>query len=64
MNAMRRSLRGRQSELNHTDMATDEDRLYGIDTWYRLFKVSTWEETRMITKEHTSLNSTPEVIFI
>ena len=51
-------------ELNHTDMATDEDRLHGIDTWARLFKASTWEEIKMITKENPSLNSTAEAIFM
>ncbi len=28
-------------ELNHTDMATNEDKFYGIDTWAKLFKATT-----------------------
>ncbi len=30
-------------QLNSTDIATDEDKLYGIDAWARLFKAKTWE---------------------
>ena len=51
-------------ELNHTDLATDEDRLYGIDTWAKLFKATTWEEIKMITKDNPSMNSTAESIFL
>ena len=35
-------------ELNHIDMATDEDRKYSIDRWARLFKSTTWEEVKML----------------
>ncbi len=51
-------------ELNHTNLATAEDKLYGIDTWARLFKATTWEEIKMITKEHPSMNSTAESIYL
>ena len=37
-------------ELNHIDMATDEDKEYGIDKWATLFKATTWEEIRMLAK--------------
>lgn len=36
-------------QLNNTDIATNEDKLYGIDTWARLFKAKTWVEIQMIT---------------
>ena len=51
-------------ELNHTDMATDEDKAYGIDTWAKLFKAKTWEEIKMITQSNPSLNSAAEAIFM
>ena len=51
-------------ELNHTDMATSEDRLYGIDIWAKLFKANTWEEIKMITKDNPSMSSTAEAIFM
>jgi predicted transposase/invertase (TIGR01784 family) len=51
-------------QLNSTDIATYEDKLYGIDTWARLFKAKTWEEIKMITKENPSLTSTAEAIYM
>ena len=51
-------------ELNHIDMATAEDMSNHIDTWARLFKATTWEEIKMITKDNPSLNSTAESIFL
>ena len=50
-------------ELNHTEIATNEDKLYGIDKWAKLFKATTWEEIKMITKENPSLNSAAESIY-
>ena len=51
-------------ELNHTDIATEEDKLYGVDIWAKLFRATTWEEIIMITKDNPSLNSTAESIYI
>ena len=51
-------------ELRQTDLATDEDRSYGIDTWAKFFKATTWEEIKMITKENPSMNSTAESIYL
>ena len=34
--------------LRQTENATEEDRLYNIDTWAKLFKSKTWEELKMI----------------
>ena len=36
-------------DLNHIDLATEEDRLYKIDQWARLFKATTWEELKMLS---------------
>ena len=51
-------------ELNHTNLATTEDKQYGIDTWARLFKATTWEEIKMITRENPSMNSAAESIYM
>ncbi|WP_027205799.1 Rpn family recombination-promoting nuclease/putative transposase [Butyrivibrio fibrisolvens] len=51
-------------DLNHTELATDEDRASGIDTWAKLFKATTWEEIKMITKDNPSMNSTAESIYL
>jgi len=51
-------------ELKHTNMATKEDKRYGVDTWAKLFKATTWEEIKMITQNNPSLNSTAEAIFM
>ena len=51
-------------ELNHTNLATEEDKIYGIDKWAKLFKATTWEEIKMITKDNPSLNSTAEAIYV
>ncbi|WP_207638137.1 hypothetical protein, partial [Butyrivibrio fibrisolvens] len=50
-------------ELNHTEMATEEDKKHKIDTWAKLFKATTWEEIKMITSTNPSMNSTAEEIF-
>ena len=35
-----------------------------IDTWAKIFKTSTWEEIKMITKDKPSLDSTAESIYL
>ncbi|MBP3279899.1 MAG: hypothetical protein J6M44_13165, partial [Butyrivibrio sp.] len=35
-----------------------------VDTWAKLFKATTWEEVKMITKDNPSMNSTAESIFM
>jgi hypothetical protein len=51
-------------ELNHTEIATDDDKQYGIDKWAKLFKATTWEEIKMITKDNPSMNSAAEAIYV
>ena len=51
-------------ELNHTDMARPDDKKQKVDTWAKLFKATTWEEIKMITKDNPSMNSTAETIFL
>ena len=51
-------------ELNHTSIATAEDKRLGIDIWAKLFKATSWEEIKMITQNNPSMNSTAESIFL
>ena len=39
-------------DLTHIELATDDDKAYGIDLWARLFKSTTWEEIKMIAKNN------------
>ena len=38
-------------DLSKVELATEEDRLYGIDYWTRLFKAKTWEEIKMLAEK-------------
>ena len=51
-------------DLTHIDLATDEDKAYGIDCWARLFKSTTWEELKMIAKNNPVLTDASETLFI
>ena len=50
-------------ELKHTDLATDEDKKYGIDTWARLFKSTTWEEVKSLTENNAFIQSAARSMF-
>ena len=52
------------SELNHINLANEEDKQYDIDIWARFFKATTWEEIKMITKDNPSMNSTAESVYL
>ncbi len=41
--------------LKQLELATEEDMLYGIDLWAKLFKATTWEELKMLA------NSDPDM---
>ena len=38
--------------LRHIELATDEDKRYGIDTWAKVFKATTWEELKMLASKN------------
>lgn len=42
-------------DLTQINLATDEDRIYGIDRWAALFKAATWEEIRMIVQKDDTI---------
>lgn len=39
-------------DLNHIEMATEEDRQWEIDYWAALFKATTWEEVKMLAEQN------------
>ncbi len=49
--------------LNRTDLATEEDKVYNIDYWARLFKSTTWEEIRMLAEKNSSIHEAAETMF-
>ena len=51
-------------ELNHIDMATEEDKKFGIDKWAEVFKAKTWEELQMITKDDKYLDSAARSVYM
>nr|MCR5399942.1 hypothetical protein [Lachnospiraceae bacterium] len=50
-------------QLNHIEMATEEDKRYGIDEWARLFKATTWEEIRMLAEKNEYIDSAAKEMF-
>lgn len=50
-------------ELNHTGLATDEDRRYGIDQWVTFFKAKTWKELKAMAATNPYLEAAADTIF-
>ena len=49
--------------LNQIELATAEDRKYGIDHWARLFKATTWEAIKKMAQENEYISSAAETMF-
>ena len=50
-------------ELNHIELATEEDKEFGIDRFARIFKAKTWEELRMCAENEETLTKIAKVIY-
>ena len=50
-------------DLSHIELATDEDKLYGIDHWASLFKAGTWEELKAMAKENIAYEEAAKTMF-
>ena len=50
-------------ELNHTELATFEDKHYKIDRWARLFKSTTWEELKMCAGNDEAMKSVVNIMY-
>jgi len=50
-------------DLTQIDMASNEDKAYGIDTWASIFKAKTWEELRMAVQSNEYMKDTAETLY-
>lgn len=50
-------------DLTQIDMASDEDKTYGIDTWAAVFKAKTWEELRMAVQSNEYMKDAAETLY-
>ena len=51
-------------DLSHIELATDEDKAYGIDRWARLFKATTWEGLKMTAKDDAAMVEASESLYM
>ena len=50
-------------DLSQIELATEEDRAYGIERWASLFKATTWEDLRMISKDNSVLQQASNELY-
>lgn len=50
-------------DLTQIQMATEEDKVYGLDRWAKLFKATTWEEFKMIAAKDEIMQEAGETVF-
>ena len=50
-------------ELKNIELATQEDRLYGIDKWAALFKSKSWEELKSMAVSNQYMEAAANTIF-
>ena len=50
-------------DLRQLDIATDEDKLWEIDYWAKLFKATTWEEIKMLAEKDETMYSAAKSIY-
>jgi predicted transposase/invertase (TIGR01784 family) len=50
-------------DLTQIELATEEDRLCGLDTWASLFKSTTWEEIHMLAKDNEIIAEAADTIY-
>lgn len=50
-------------QLNHTDLATQEDVRNNLVYWSDLFKATTWEEFKNLAKNHPDIEEVGNLIF-
>ena len=49
--------------LTQIELATEEDKLYQIDYWAKLFTAKTWEELKMIAKNNAVLSEATQTLY-
>ena len=51
-------------DLTHIELATEEDKAWGIDHWARLFTATTWEEVKMIAEKDIHMQAAAEEMYV
>jgi chromosome segregation ATPase len=51
-------------DLNKIEMATEEDKAYGIDKWAKLFKATTWEELKTMAAQNSVFDNVAQSMFL
>ena len=49
-------------DLTQIELATEEDKLYKIDYWAKLFKATSWEEINMLTENKPIINDAAKTV--
>ena len=50
--------------LSQIDLATEEDKAWGLDYWARLFKAKTWEELKMLAEKNEFLEEAAQSVYV
>ncbi|MBO5069616.1 MAG: Rpn family recombination-promoting nuclease/putative transposase [Roseburia sp.] len=50
-------------DLTQTKLATEEDKVYEVDYWARIFKAKTWEELKMLAQNNEYLQEAADSIY-
>jgi predicted transposase/invertase (TIGR01784 family) len=51
-------------DLSKTELATEEDKAYGIDQWAKLFKATTWEELKKMATQNPVFEDVAKSMFM
>ena len=51
-------------DLTHIELATEEDKVWKIDHWARLFTATTWEEVKMITENNIHMEEAAKEMYV
>jgi predicted transposase/invertase (TIGR01784 family) len=51
-------------DLSKIELATEEDKAYGIDKWAELFKATTWEELKTMAAQNTVFEDVAKSMFM
>jgi hypothetical protein len=51
-------------DLSKIELATEEDKAYGIDEWAKLFKATTWEELKTMASQNTIFDNVAQAMFM
>ena len=51
-------------DLTHIELATEEDKSWGINHWARLFTATTWEEVKMIAENDIHMKAAAEEMYV